>query len=34
MVVADVDWDLVERDGAEWMARWDRTVRGKGAGAH
>ena len=33
MVVADVDWDLVERDGAEWMARWDRTVRGKGAAA-
>ncbi|HEX4440126.1 MAG TPA: extracellular solute-binding protein [Thermoanaerobaculia bacterium] len=34
MVVADVDWGLVERDGSEWMARWDRTVRGKGAAAH
>jgi iron(III) transport system substrate-binding protein len=33
MVVADVDWGLVERQGAEWMANWDRTIRGKGAAA-
>ncbi len=31
MVVADVDWDLVERQGSEWMATWDRTIRGRGA---
>jgi iron(III) transport system substrate-binding protein len=33
MVIAPIDWDLVERDGAAWMATWDRTVRGKGAQA-
>ena len=33
MVVADIDWDLVEREGSGWMARWDRTVRGRGKGA-
>jgi len=27
---ADVDWDLVEERGADWMIRWDREVRGKG----
>jgi len=32
MVVADIDWDLVERDGSEWMAKWDRTIRGRGLG--
>ena len=31
MVVADVDWGLVEKNGAEWMAIWDRTIRGRGA---
>jgi iron(III) transport system substrate-binding protein len=31
MVVADVDWDLVDKHGSEWMATWDRTVRGRGA---
>jgi iron(III) transport system substrate-binding protein len=31
MVVADVDWDLVEKQGSEWMATWDRTIRGRGA---
>jgi ABC-type thiamine transport system substrate-binding protein len=33
MVVADVDWDLVEKQGSEWMATWDRTIRGRGAAA-
>lgn len=31
MVVADVDWDLVDKESAEWMAIWDRTIRGRGA---
>jgi iron(III) transport system substrate-binding protein len=30
MVPAELDWDLIEREGAGWMARWDREVRGKG----
>ena len=30
LVVADVDWQLIEDQGAEWMNRWDREVRGKG----
>jgi iron(III) transport system substrate-binding protein len=30
MVVADVDWGVLERRGAEWMQYWDRNVRGKG----
>ncbi len=30
MVVAEIDWPLLEKDGAEWMATWDRTIRGKG----
>ena len=30
MVPAKMDWDLVEREGQGWMARWDREVRGKG----
>jgi iron(III) transport system substrate-binding protein len=33
MVVADVDWDLVEKQGSAWMATWDRTIRGRGAAA-
>jgi iron(III) transport system substrate-binding protein len=33
MVVADIDWALVEKDGAAWMATWDRTIRGKGTAA-
>ena len=33
MVPADMDWPLVEKDGAGWMATWDRTIRGKGASA-
>ncbi|HEY1250423.1 MAG TPA: extracellular solute-binding protein [Thermoanaerobaculia bacterium] len=30
MVIARIDWDLVEREGAGWMATWDRTIRGRG----
>ena len=30
LVEADVAWDLVAQHGDEWMARWDREVRGKG----
>ena len=31
MVVAEIDWPLLEKDGSEWMATWDRTIRGRGA---
>lgn len=31
LVPARVDWALVEKEGNEWMAIWDRTIRGKGA---
>lgn len=30
---AQVNWDLIEKHGQEWMATWDRTIRGKGAGS-
>ena len=30
LVTAEVDWELIEREGAEWMNLWDRSVRGKG----
>jgi iron(III) transport system substrate-binding protein len=30
LVPADVDWELMEERTAEWMSRWDRTVRGRG----
>jgi iron(III) transport system substrate-binding protein len=33
MTPAEIDWDLVEKNGAEWMSTWDRTIRGKGAAA-
>jgi iron(III) transport system substrate-binding protein len=29
---ARVNWELIEKHGQEWMATWDRTIRGKGAG--
>ncbi len=29
LVTAEVDWQLIEREGAEWMNAWDRNVRGK-----
>jgi len=28
LVPAEVDWALLEERGQEWMARWDRTIRG------
>ncbi|HEY7113274.1 MAG TPA: extracellular solute-binding protein [Thermoanaerobaculia bacterium] len=31
LVAAKMDWDLLEREGPAWMARWDRTVRGRAA---
>ena len=30
IVRAEVDEDLIAEHGREWMARWDREVRGKG----
>lgn len=30
MKVADVDWDALDAHGSEWMAYWDRNVRGRG----
>ncbi|HLN59019.1 MAG TPA: extracellular solute-binding protein [Thermoanaerobaculia bacterium] len=30
MIPAKMDWDLLEREGQAWMAKWDREVRGKG----
>jgi iron(III) transport system substrate-binding protein len=30
MVVADVDWDLLARQGPAWMSYWDQHVRGTG----
>jgi iron(III) transport system substrate-binding protein len=30
IVPAEVDWGLIAEQGAEWMAIWDREVRGKG----
>jgi iron(III) transport system substrate-binding protein len=30
MVVTDVDWPMLAREGPEWMSYWDRHVRGTG----
>ncbi|HKH83121.1 MAG TPA: extracellular solute-binding protein [Gemmatimonadales bacterium] len=30
MIVADMDWDLLSRQGAEWMSYWDQHVRATG----
>jgi iron(III) transport system substrate-binding protein len=30
MIVADVDWDRLAREGPAWMGYWDRHVRGTG----
>lgn len=27
---AEIDWDLLAAQGVEWMARWDREIRGRG----
>lgn len=32
MVPAEVDWELIEERGQEWMATWDQTIRGAGGG--
>lgn len=32
LVTAEMDWELVKREGAEWMNTWDRTIRGHGTG--
>ena len=31
LVSEEVDWDLIEERGAEWMTTWDREVRGQGS---
>jgi hypothetical protein len=33
IVPADVDRELIERYGPDWMTTWDRTVRGRGRDA-
>jgi len=30
LVPAKMNWNLIEREGPAWMARWDREIRGKG----
>jgi len=30
LVPADVDWQMIEERGPDWMATWDRTIRGAG----
>jgi iron(III) transport system substrate-binding protein len=30
LVIADVDWQLLEERGAEWLDVWDREIRGRG----
>jgi iron(III) transport system substrate-binding protein len=30
LVPEKMDWDLLERDGPAWMAKWDREIRGRG----
>jgi iron(III) transport system substrate-binding protein len=30
LVPAEVDWELISKNGQEWMSLWDRTVRGQG----
>ncbi|MGE5742904.1 MAG: extracellular solute-binding protein, partial [Gemmatimonadota bacterium] len=32
LVTADMDWDLLARQGGAWMRYWDEHVRGKGDG--
>ena len=33
LVPADVDWELIARNGQAWMTTWDRTVRSHGGGS-
>jgi iron(III) transport system substrate-binding protein len=30
LVAADLDWELIESQGADWMVTWDQGVRGRG----
>ena len=30
LVPEKMDWDLIEREGSAWMAKWDREIRGRG----
>lgn len=30
LVAEKMEWDLLEREGAQWMATWDREIRGRG----
>jgi iron(III) transport system substrate-binding protein len=30
LVPEKMDWDLLEREGSQWMATWDREIRGRG----
>ena len=30
LVPAKLDWDLIEREGPGWMAKWDREIKGRG----
>jgi len=32
LVPAEMDWDLIEARGPEWMSTWDRTIRGRADG--
>ncbi|CAN5370211.1 extracellular solute-binding protein [soil metagenome] len=32
IVAEPMDWELLQRRGAEWMRTWDETVRGRGGG--
>ena len=33
LVPADVDWELIAKNGQPWMTAWDRTVRSHGGAA-
>jgi iron(III) transport system substrate-binding protein len=30
LVPARLDWDVIEREGPAWMAKWDREIKGRG----
>jgi ABC-type Fe3+ transport system substrate-binding protein len=30
LVSLDVDWEMIERRGSEWIETWDRKIRGQG----
>ncbi len=33
LIAADLDWNILSKRGRDWMAYWDRNVRGRGAGS-